>query len=224
MTLAQAQSHLSSQPALSHLEFSLTTPLSSLLSPSSTRRYTHAVLTHSIYYFPSPSILLETLRSLHSHSPSIPHLCLAEYALQASTMEQVPHVQAVLAQSSWESIRPPGPDAENSNVRTVLSPTMILEIAKQAGWELDVDEAGQPRQRIIIPDAPLQDGSWEVGTVLSPRWMESIKKADLGDGAERQVAWIEAMRDAAKASVDGVKTSGGKVQTMDVFCAVLRRV
>jgi hypothetical protein len=224
MTLAQAQSHLAAQPALSHLEFSLTTPLASLLSPSASTAYTHAVLAHSIYYFPSPSTLLDTLRELHSHTPPIEYLCLAEYALRASTMEQIPHVQAVLAQSSWESIRPDGSDSETSNVRTVLSPTQILDIAKQAGWEVDLDEAGQPRQSIITPDAPLQDGSWEVGTVLSSRWMESIKSARLGDNVETQMACIEAMRDAVQSSVGLIKSSGRKVQTMDVFCAVLRRV
>lgn len=220
MTLATAQANLLSRPELKpYLSFSLNTPLSSVLSTS----YTHAVLAHSIYYFASPSTLRTTLRALASHQPPIKYLCLAEYALHATVPEQFPHLLAVMAQSAADTLSGGGETGQNAaNVRTVLSPRAILGIANQAGWSVSTDGTGGARQVTLTPQAELQDGEWEVGTVVADRWMEDIGGMMGGDGDGRR-AWIEAMRDGTREAAQTVKKSGRRVRTMDVWCAVLTR-
>ena len=225
ITLAQAQANLISHPDLSsRLTFSLNTPIEFVLSPAVSTPYTHAVLAHSIFYFPAPSVLLETFQKLASYQPPIKYLCLAEYGLHASCLEQMPHVLAVLAQFAFESLRPTAEGQEDraANIRLSVSPQMILDIAAQAGWELATDESGKAKQVEIVPKADLQDGRWETGTVVSDDWMEEVRQI-LGQNVKRELDWIEAVRDATRKAVETVKASGKTVQTMDVWCAVLTR-
>jgi hypothetical protein len=158
LTVGQAQANLKSRPELGNLTFHLGCPLVDLLNV----KYDVAVLIHCIYYFPSPSALSQTLNALH---PKVETLCIAEYSLNSSLPSQQPHVLAVLAQQALEAIKPLG--ESESNVQTVLSPWAIIALARSSGWSL-------VREKLITPDASLQDGRWEVGTVYSPRWMEDV--------------------------------------------------
>ncbi|KAJ9115833.1 hypothetical protein QFC22_004975 [Naganishia vaughanmartiniae] len=237
LTLAQAQQNILSNRTISSLlSFSLTTPLASVLRPSEDE-YEIAALIHSIYYFPSPSILLQTLKDLHAHYPPINHLFLAEHGLHASQVDQQAHLLAVLAQAGLESLRQQG-ESTTANIRTVLAPDAIAAVALEAGWRL-------VKERMITPDLELQDGRWEVGTVVSTAWMDEVDQVlsspasaenGVAKGREREKAWIRATRDSTKAAVEGVAAAKkgedgeawtGKplslVRNMDVWCAVFVR-
>jgi hypothetical protein len=216
LTVAQAQANLKSKPELDNLIFHLGCPLVNLLDV----KYDVAVLLHCIYYFPSPDALSKTLKALH---PQVETLCIAEYSLSSSLPSQQPHVLAVLAQQALEAIKPLG--ESESNVQTVLSPRAIIALAQSSGWSL-------VREKVITPDAGLQDGRWEVGTVYSSGWMDDVdevlNKAEVD--TSRQRAWLAATRDATVAAVDGLEEQEGgtrrgmgKVRTMDVWCAVFKR-
>ena len=217
LTVGQAQVNLKSKPQLDNLTFRLGCPLIDLLDID----YHVAVLLHCIYYFPSTEALSDTFRALH---PRVDTLCISEYSLQSSMSSQHPHVLAVLAQQALESIKPIS--ESRSNVRTVLSPRAIVALAGKSGWHL-------VRERIITPDASLQDGRWEVGTVYSSQWMEDADAVlnQVGGDASRQRAWLAATRDATVAAVDRLadqdtihRKAMDKVRTMDVWCAVFRRI
>ena len=227
MTLAEAHGHILSHKELQeHLSFSLTTSLSSVLSPESTATYTHAVLAHSLYYFPSPDVISSTFRALAAHTPPIKYLCLAEHGLQATYNEQMPHLLAVLAQSAAYALQIASGASDKAlaqaNVRTVLSPAAILKIAAEAGWVVAKDRQGQESQSFSSPSPELQDGGWECGTAVSNSWLESVKQS-VGLGHEPEIASIEAMRDTTRNLVGKAKENGSKPRTMDVWCAVLER-
>ncbi|KAJ9121334.1 hypothetical protein QFC24_004670 [Naganishia onofrii] len=225
LTLAQAQQNIISNRTISPLlSFSLTTPLSAILRPQQDI-YSIATLIHSIYYFPSPSVLVRTLTDLHAHEPPINTLLIAEHGLRASRTDQQAHLLAVLAQAGLESLRTEG--ASTANIRTMLSPAAMSEVAEQAGWRL-------VREKMMTPDEELQDGRWEVGTVVSPDWMDEVET--VLSSREREKAWIRATRDSTKAAMEAVaaahrETEGqgwtGKplslVRNMDVWCAVFVR-
>jgi hypothetical protein len=217
LTVGQAQANLASKPSLKNLSFHLGLPLANVLNAE----YDIAVLLHCIYYFPSPTILRTTLRDL---SPKVKQLCVAEYALRASMPDQQPHVLAVLAEQALEVFKPV--DDSQSNVQTVLSPREIAGIARESGWALE-------REELITPDLALQDGRWEVGTVYGSERVKEVENVlgGLEGDISRQRAWLMAARDAVVAAVDGLAVNSSeqrrpmdRVRTMDVWCAVFKRV
>ena len=200
MTLAEAHQVVLSHPDLSSiLQFKTDTPLESVLNGST---FTHAVLVHSLYYFASQDTLLETFRTLAQYKPPIKTLCLAEYALTANDMTQVPHLISVLAQSASHALTP----NSDSNVRTVLSPRRITELAQEAGWELKPED-----EVVFTPSKELQDGGWEAGTVAS--WP---------DAEGERASSMNAFKEATASVMRELKGRQEKVQTMPVWCAVLR--
>jgi len=206
---------LKSKPQLENLSFSLGCPLSDVLDVE----YDVAVLLHCIYYFPTADVLSETLKALR---PQVKTLCIAEYALQSSLLAQQAHVLAVLAQQALEALKPRG--SSQSNVQTVLSPRAIIALASECGWSL-------VREKLITPDAALQDGKWEVGTVYSSQWVNDVDEVlgEEGGDHDRHKAHMMAARDATVAAVDSLSGEAhmgkgmDKVRTMDVWCAVFER-
>ena len=183
-------------------------------------KYDVAVLLHCTYYFPSASILSQTLKDVH---PQVNTLCIAEYALQTSLPAQQPHLLAVLAEQALEALKPVG--ESQSNVQTVLSPRAIIALTSTYGWDL-------VHEKTIAPDEALQDGRWEVGTVYNKGWMDEVDAVldKVGDTSGRHRAHLSAAQDAVIAAVDRLGSEGPdgvkgmtKVRTMDVWCAVFKR-
>lgn len=166
-----------------------------------------AVLAHCIWYFSSPSVLSNIFEALARRAKFI---CVAEYALAAGTMEQLPHVLAALARASLEAFKP----VSESNVRTVLSMRQAQSLAEGAGL------SSLPNFKIFKPVLELSDGRWEVATVLD---QEFEKEVEVSVPGPRQRAAIFAQREAV---VQAVGNIGGlkEVQTMDVFCQCFRGV
>lgn len=213
-TLGQAQHHISQGPLGKQITWVQQSPLdylATLVSQSSTsspsdggsKIFHVAVLAHCLWYFPSPRIILATFRALKQHSK---RLLLAEWSLVAKHPFAQPHVLAVLAQAALESRK----SVSSSNVRTVLGPKRLTQLALAAGWHLESETHVQPRNGLL-------DGEWEVSACLSSSFEREVEE-QVSDERERGV--VLALRDACEASLEGVQQGGRKgVGSMDVWVA-----
>ena len=212
-TLGQAQGHISQGPLGRRITWVQQSPLdylSSLPFPSSTssppasdsEAFDATVLAHCLWYFPSPSLILSTFRTLKQHSK---RLLLAEWSLVATHHSAQPHVLAALAQAALECHKP----KSVSNVRTVLGPKRLTELALAAGWQLESETR--------VPGGEgLLDGQWEVSACLSSSFEREVEE-QVSDERERGV--VLALRDACEASLEGVQGGRKGVRGMDVWAA-----
>ncbi|CAO2654354.1 Nn.00g110870.m01.CDS01, partial [Neocucurbitaria sp. VM-36] len=170
-TLGQAQGHISQGPLGRRITWVQQSPLdylSSLPSPSSissspvceSKAFDATVLVHCLWYFSSPSLILSTFRALKQHSK---RLLLAEWSLVATHPSAQPHVLAALAQAALECRKP----KSVSNVRTVLGPKRLTELALAAGWQLESETRVQSGESLL-------DGKWEVSACLSSSFEREI--------------------------------------------------
>jgi SAM-dependent methyltransferase len=206
-TLGQAQDHISQGPLGGRISWVQQLPieyLSTLPSPSTpdSKTFDATVLAHCLWYFPSRTLILDTFSALKQHSK---RLLLAEWSLVATHPSAQPHVLAALTQAALGCRKP----QSTSNVRTVLGPKRLTELALAAGWKLESETRVQPTEGLL-------DGLWEVSACLSPSFEQEIEEF-VGDGRDRDV--VLALRDACEASLDVV--SGGRkgVKSMDVWVA-----
>ena len=213
-TLGQAQGHISQGPLGKRITWVQQSPLdylSSLSSPSSTssppasdpKAFDATVLAHCLWYFGSPSLVLSTFRVLKQHSK---RLLLAEWSLVATHPSAQPHVLAALTQAALECRKPKG---SISNVRTVLGPKQLTELALAAGWHLE-SETRVPGSEGLL------DGQWEVSACLSPSFGREVEE-QVSDERERAV--VLALRDACEASLEGIPGGREGVRAMDVWVA-----
>ena len=171
-------------------------------SASASKHFDATVLAHCLWYFSSPSLIVSTFRALKQHSK---RLLLAEWSLVATRAAAQPHVLAALAQAALECRK----IKSNSNVRTVLSPKRITELALAAGWQLESEGRVQGGEG-------LSDGRWEVAACLAPSFEQQVEE-QVTDMREREV--VLALRDACQASVETVQGGRTAVSAMDVWVA-----
>ncbi len=200
-TLGQAQGHISQGPLGKHITWVQQSPLdylSSLPAPSPTSSppinactaFDATVLAHSLWYFFSPALVLSTFQAIKQHSK---RLLLAEWSLVATHPSAQPHVLAALTQAALECRRPQG-SISNRNVRTVLGPKRLTELALAAGWQLESETSLQCEER-------LPSGQWEVSACLSPSFEREVEE---GVSDERERTAVFALQDACKASLEGI--------------------
>jgi hypothetical protein len=205
-TLGQAQTHISQGPLGKLITWIQQSPLDYLSSLSSsspnTKTFDATVLAHSLWYFSSPSLILSTFRAIKQHSN---RLLLAEWSLVATHPSAQPHVLAALTQSPLECNKP----TSDSNVRTVLSPKRLTELAVAAGWKLESESRVQSGEGLF-------DGKWEVSACLSPSFETEVEE-QVSDERERGVVF--ALRDACEASLERVQGGRKGVRSMDVWVA-----
>lgn len=206
-TLGQAQKHISEGLLGERIEWVQRLPLdylSSLPTPSvsDTKTFDATVLAHCLWYFPSHQLILDTFRALKQHSR---RLLLAEWSLVATHPSAQPHALAALAQAALECRKP----QSTSNVRTVLGPKRLTELALAAGWKLESETRVQPTEGLL-------DGQWEVHACLSSTFEEQIEEF-VGDGRDRDV--VIALRDACEASLEVLQVGHKGVKSMDVWVA-----
>lgn len=203
-TLGQAQNHISLGPLGHRITWIQQDPLSYLSflsSPASGTSTFHAtVLAHSLWYFSSPSLILATFHALKQHSR---RLYLAEWSLMATNPAAHPHVLAVLAQAALECRKP----TSVSNVRTVVSPKRLKELAQEAGWQLESEGRVHPNEGVL-------DGQWEVAACLSETFEKEVEEC-VADERERGV--VRALGDACEASLVGIEGGQKGVRSMDVW-------
>jgi hypothetical protein len=133
-------------------------------------------------------------------------VCIAEYALSVSSNSAFPHLLSAFTQNALFLRNP----SSLSNIRTVLSPAAIIEIAENAGLHLLTSGT-------ITPSLNLLDGYWEVETVKSTEFLEEINEK-ITDINEKFA--IYAMRDAMISALETLKLENKKPSTMNVWTAV----
>ncbi|MFD2043566.1 class I SAM-dependent methyltransferase [Ornithinibacillus salinisoli] len=114
--------------------------------------FDYIVLSHCSWYLESHEALLSILKKIRKWGKQ---LCFAEWDTNINTIEQYPHVLAVLIQAQYESFK----QTSEANVRTLFTPSDIRKLASEAGWKIENEDS--------IYSPKLQDGEWEVGQVLS---------------------------------------------------------
>ncbi|KAM3506368.1 hypothetical protein MY11210_007575 [Beauveria gryllotalpidicola] len=212
-TLGQAQGHISQGPLGSRITWVQQPPLDYLssLQPSSSssplvnksKAFDATVLAHSLWYFASPSLILSTFSAIRQHSK---RLLLAEWSLVATHPSAQPHVLASLTQAALECRKPKD---SISNVRTVLGPKRLTELAVAAGWQLESETRVQAVEGLL-------DGKWEVSACLDSSFEDEVEE-QVKDGRERAV--VLALRDACEASLEGIQGGRKGVKTMDTWVA-----
>ncbi|TQV92127.1 SAM dependent methyltransferase [Cordyceps javanica] len=208
-TLGEAQGHISQGPLGSRITWVQQSPLDYLssLTPSSSTdtAFDATVLAYSLWYFFSPELILSTFRAIRQHSK---RLLLSEWSLVASHPSAQPHLLAALAQAALECHRPEG-SISHRNVRTVLGPKRLTELATAAGWQLESETSLQCGDELF-------NGQWEVGNCLSSDF-ESDLETLVSD--ERKRTAVSALRDACAASVEVVEGGRKGIKAMDIWVA-----
>lgn len=194
LTLGQAQSQISESPLVGRkIEWVRRDPID-YLRESPDMCVDFVVLAHSIFYFPSENYLADLLRALRFFAAKREHektcrVLIAEWGMRASNPAAEAHVLAAKAQAT-------NPLADG-NVRTVVVPHRIQEIATAAGWTMEAEGWMES------PD--VEDGEWEVGLANTMACEEMT--------IERGVEFREMMR--------AVEQLGdGKIGSMDVWTGV----
>ncbi|KAJ7274532.1 S-adenosyl-L-methionine-dependent methyltransferase [Mycena haematopus] len=199
-TLGQAQNTISIGPLGPRITWIQAEPLEFLSENSDAPPYDVVVLSHSLWYFSSPTDILNTLRVVATRARRV---CIAEWSL--SSAEATTHILAVLTQAAMECRKP----ASTSNVRTVVSPTRIKDLAKEAGLVLQSETQ-------VTPGVGVYDGRWETDAVVRARFTEEVEDF-VKD--EREKGVIYALKDAMEMSLARVGGLKG-VRTMDGWVAV----
>lgn len=213
-TLGQAQSHISQGPLgeritwvkqapLDYLSSLGTTYSVSSLPTSEAKAFDATVLAHCLWYFACPSLIMSTFRALKQHSK---RLLLAEWSLVAKDLSAQPHVLAALTQAALECRKP---EKSESNVRTVLSPKRLTELALAAGWQLE-------NETLVQSGEGLLDGQWEVSACLNSSFEKEVEEQVCD---ERERAVVFASRDACEASLKGIPGGRKGVRSMDIWVA-----
>jgi hypothetical protein len=131
-------------------------------------------------------------------------LLIAEYALNATQHAAIPHVMAAFTRAVLDAH---SRDTE-ANIRCLLGPKSIKHAAKSAAnWEV-------AEETFVIPNEGVQDGQWEVSTIVSSRFLMEI---DNSITEETLKAALCSLRDAVIEAVG--RLGAGKVRTMDVWVA-----
>lgn len=114
--------------------------------------FDYIVFSHCSWYINSRDELLSIMKKVRSWGKT---LCFAEWSTDISSIQQYPHLLAILIQAQYEAFKQ---DSE-SNIRTLFTPQDIRLIVEEAGWSY-IDDT-------TIDSPNLQDGKWEIDMVLS---------------------------------------------------------
>jgi len=193
------------------------------------QRFDAAVWVKSLWYFASREVVLDTFKAVGSVASRV---CVAEYSLASRNPGGTAHLLASMAQgalyAAWKQV---GGDEEGflggSNLRVLLSPEQIKEVATEAGLRLVSEGVVESSA-----EEELQDGSWDTYMVVKDKgFLEKVKVLEGKAGGEQPWgAVVRSLRDAAvqevlKLAIDGDTeaqrlTNGLKrVRTMDVWVA-----
>jgi len=120
--------------------------------------FDYGVMAHCSWYFSGEEELAAVLSRLRS---CCRQLCFAEWDLEPQSLEQVPHLLAVLVQGQVESFK----SSSSANVRTPFSRNQLERLLSTSGWEI---------ARTCTPETSgLQDADWEIDVCLSRSLQEA---------------------------------------------------
>ncbi|QTD43394.1 class I SAM-dependent methyltransferase [Sporosarcina sp. Te-1] len=110
------------------------------------------VFSHCAWYLESFETLEAILTKVKKWGRT---LCFAEWDPRIQTVDQYPHLLAVLIQSHYECFK----KNSSANVRTLFTPMDVQRLAKSSGWSIQREQT--------IGSSELQDGEWEIDMTLS---------------------------------------------------------
>ncbi|MER5812846.1 class I SAM-dependent methyltransferase [Streptomyces sp. NPDC002033] len=152
ITLGQSAKHLKATPLGSRIDFRFGLDVLDEAVTFPDNGFDYAVLAHCAWYFESLDQLGATLTRLRRWARN---LCCAEWDLAPRSVEQLPHLLAVLIQGQIEA----GGSRGEGNVRTPFSRESLLRILPAAGWN--------PVPGQAVDTTALQDGDWEVDACVT---------------------------------------------------------
>lgn len=172
ITLGEATAAIAASPLGSRVDFKLQTDLLDLPEDS----FDVAILSHSSWYFRDPGQLLAYLKKIRRMAKRI---CIAEWDLNFTRMEQRPHfaASAILALYS-EFIDNEG------NIQHVFDSLQLQSMLQEAGWTV--------QETAVVDAGYLQDGAWEVDYALSIREEFSVAPPRIQSLASSLYALLEA--------------------------------
>ena len=135
--------------------------------------FDYIVFSHCSWYLKSFEVLAEMLVKIRKWGKK---LCFAEWDSRIQTIEQYPHLLAVLIQSQYECFK----ESSHSNVRTLFTPRDIRLIAENASWTVTNEQS--------INSPSLHDAKWEIDMTLA-NYKEDIN--NLGNLPEKLKSLIQ---------------------------------
>jgi SAM-dependent methyltransferase len=114
--------------------------------------FDYVVLSHCSWYLKSSEEFKAVLEKVRKWGK---RLCFAEWNPIIQSIEQYPHLLAILIQAQYEAFK----QNSESNVRSLFTPEDIKVAAAETGWKIVSEKS------ILSPQ--LQDGKWEVAQVLA---------------------------------------------------------
>ncbi|KAF2180670.1 S-adenosyl-L-methionine-dependent methyltransferase [Zopfia rhizophila CBS 207.26] len=150
-TLRQAQEKLKVSEVGEMITFHQAEPLQILKDVAEGEKYDAIVLCHCIWYFSNREEVSNTLKAAKGRARK---LCIAEWSLSSPHLSAQPHILAALTRGTCEAHIPDS----DQNIRSPLSPSTIMNLAKEAGWKVQTDV-------IVSPGEDLEDAKWEIGMI-----------------------------------------------------------
>jgi SAM-dependent methyltransferase len=149
VTLGQSVDHLLAGPLSGRIEIRLDTDVLAATFPNG--NFDNVVLSQCSWYFASHDQLRDTLAHVR---PWAHRLCLSEWDLRLTAVEQMPHLLAVLTQGQIEA----GGSRGDGNVRTVFGRDDLQRAMTEAGWAI--------QSSTTVAAAGMQDADWEIAACL----------------------------------------------------------
>lgn len=196
-TLSQAQSHISTTAIGKRITWHNDDPIE-FLKKNPDPKWDYAIFAHCLWYFDSKDEVSRTLAAVKGRANK---LLVAEYAMKATEKAALPHVLAAITRASLEAHN----KESEANIRCLLGPQSIKDLATAAGWTLEGESE-------VVPAEELQDGHWEVSEVKANLFVTEVDKY-IED--ERVNAVIKSSREALLAAIAAAE--GKKMRTMDVW-------
>ena len=152
ITLGHAAEHLMRSSIGERIRMDFEVDVLSLAFDFPNDSFDEVVLSHCSWYFKSQEELAAVLTKARKWAK---RLCFAEWDPRIESIEQYPHLLAVLLQAQIESFK----INSEVNVRTLFAPADIIRIAETAGWRVMKDGR--------ISTDQLQDSGWEVQIAMT---------------------------------------------------------
>ena len=152
VTVGKSAEHLSETSLGARIEFHYDFDLLDEAVDFPADSFDYVVFAHCSWYFGSLDALR---RSLARVQPWARRLCYSEWDLEPRSLDQVPHLLAVLIRGQVEAHRT---DSE-ANVRTPTSKARLLGLLAETGWGATSEES--------IGSDLMEDGRWEIEGCLA---------------------------------------------------------
>lgn len=150
ITLGEATDFIKASPIGNRISFIFE---ADILKMNIEGKYDVVVLSHSLWYFQDPALLLSYFKKLKQVAKRI---CIAEWDLEWTKKEQLAHFYAANILAIYAD-----QFDDEGNIQNLFHKEQLKEIMKEAGWKL-LDSK-------IVDASFLQDGKWEIDFTKSIR-------------------------------------------------------